>query len=88
MDILALVTTYLSPVIEAAAGKYGIVVQLLSVIGVLRIVNKPLFALLQDVANATKTSKDNEILKKIIESKIYKGFSWLADYLGSIKLPK
>jgi hypothetical protein len=58
------------------------------VIGVLRVVFKPLFSLLQAAALATPTLKDDSIIKDIMESKIYLGIAYVLDYLGSIKLPK
>lgn len=69
--------------------KYPIMSQILMAIGILRIVNKPLFSILQSVADFTEfTQKDNELLKKILESKIYKYFSYVLDYSASIKMPQ
>ncbi len=69
------------------AAQYPIVATILMVVGVLRLVNKPLFAFLNTVVAATPTPKDNEILKKIETSKAYQYISFLLDYLGSVKMP-
>lgn len=69
--------------------KYPVMSQILMAIGILRIVNKPLFSILQSVADFTEfTQKDNELLKKILESKIYKYISYVLDYSASIKMPQ
>lgn len=69
--------------------QYPIVAQILMVIGLLRLINKPLFSLLQSVVDYTDwTQKDNELLKKVLESKAYKYVSYLLDYSASIKMPK
>ena len=68
--------------------KFPVLASVLMVIGVLRLVNKPLFAFLRTVVDATPTPKDNEILVKIETSKAYKYVSFVLDYLGSVKLPQ
>lgn len=69
------------------ASQYPFIATILMVIGVLRVINKPLFAFLNTVVVATPTPKDNEILKKIETSKAYQYISFVLDYLGSVKLP-
>lgn len=69
--------------------KYPVAAQILMVVGFLRLLNKPLFSFLQQVVDFTDwTQKDNEILKKILESKIYKYVSYILDYSASMKLPQ
>lgn len=70
------------------ASQYPFVATILMVVGVLRLINKPLFAFLNAVVMATPTPKDNEILKKIETSKAYQYVSFVLDYLGSVKLPQ
>lgn len=70
------------------ASQYPIVASILMVVGVLRLINKPLFAFLNAVVVATPTTKDNEILKKVETSKAYQYISFLLDYLGSVKVPQ
>ena len=65
--------------------KLGAVV---AIIGTLRVVFKPLFSFLDVVTAATPTTKDEEILGKVKESKVFKAFSFFVDYVGSIKIKK
>jgi hypothetical protein len=56
-------------------------------VGVMRVVFKPLFSLLQAAALATPSPKDDSFLAAVMDSKIYKAVAYALDYLGSIKLP-
>lgn len=60
----------------------------LSVVGILRLVFKPLCALISAIVEATPTQVDNEFWEDLQESKLWKFLIWLLDYLASIKLPK
>jgi len=57
-------------------------------IGLSRLIMKPIMTAVQEVINLTPTVKDDEVLAKILESKIYKGIVFALDYVASIKLPK
>jgi len=67
---------------------YPEAIAVLSLIGVLRAINKPLFALLRAYAAATKTLRDDEFLIEVEKSKAYQYFVFVLDYLTSVKLPK
>ena len=67
---------------------HPIVATILIAVGTLRAVFKPIVSVAQAYVDSTVDTSDNEKLKKIMESKLYKGFSWLLDYSASIKLPK
>jgi hypothetical protein len=56
--------------------------------GSLRMVMKPLFTFLRALVNATKTTKDNELLDKAERSKFYKVLRFVLDYVASVKLKK
>ncbi len=64
------------------------VASLLVLMGTLRLVMKPVMSALQEVVDLTVTTKDNELLAKVLNSKWYKALSWLLDYVGSVKLPQ
>lgn len=68
--------------------KYPIFSQIIFVIGALRIIFKPLMSIIQNYVDYTPSPKDNEFLKKIMDSFLYQKFVWFIDYIGSIKLPK
>jgi len=60
----------------------------LLVIGSLRVLLKPLFALAYAITSVTPDTKDDEAVKKIEEHKITKAVIFALDYIASIKLPK
>lgn len=68
--------------------RYPEAMAVISVVGILRIINKPLQGFLDKVVEAIPGEKDDEFLAKMRESKIYKVFIFLLDYIGSIKPPK
>ncbi len=78
----------LKPILEMAAGKYGVVAQVLGIMAMFRVVFKPLVALAGGWVQLTPSMKDNESLKKFMESKAYKFFAFLVDWFASLKLPK
>ena len=57
------------------------------VIGVLRAINKPLFALLRSYVLATPSVSDDAVLDGVEQSKVYKAISFVLDWSASIKLP-
>ena len=65
--------------------QHPMLASVLVIIGACRVINKPLFALFHAVVDVTKTEIDNEWLKKVEESKAYKTFLFLIDWLGSVK---
>lgn len=68
--------------------KYPVVASVIAVVGILRLVIKPLMSIVHSVADSTESAKDNEVLEKIESSKVWQGLVWLIDYLSSVKLPK
>lgn len=73
--------------IVAYATQYPLLVSGLVFVGILRTINKPLFALLNAYVQATPSEKDDEVLKKVETSKVYTHLVFLLDYFTSIKLP-
>jgi len=67
--------------------KYPILMTVFLVIGILRSINKPLFAFLNTLVKATPTLKDDEALVVVEQSKIYKAISFALDWTASVKLP-
>jgi hypothetical protein len=55
------------------------------VVGVIRIVVKPLMALIKSVVEATPSKADDELVAKVEQNAIYKGFVFVIDWLFSIK---
>jgi hypothetical protein len=61
------------------------ILAVITVIGALRIVNKPLFAFLHSVMQATGSQKGEALVTEVETSKIYSGFLFLLDYVASVK---
>ncbi len=82
----------IKPLIEALAGHYGKIAQAVAIastfMGFVRIMFKPLMVALHELAANTSSSKDNELLEKVESSKAFKIFSFIMDYVLSIKVPE
>lgn len=78
----------ITQIITNLAMKYPMVVTIFTVVGILRAINKPLFALLHSYAEATVSKKDDEAVLKIESSKAYTSLVFVLDYLMSIKIKK
>ena len=80
---------WLGPLLSTYSAKYPTLFTVLTVMGALRVVFKPLMTLLQAVTEATYwTSKDDALYKKVVESKPYKYVAFALDWFASVKLPK
>ena len=69
------------------AQKYPIILTIVSIMGMARVILKPLMTLLHTVVKETETTKDDTFLASLEESAVYKGIVWLLDYAISLKLP-
>jgi hypothetical protein len=88
MNLLDSILAFLLPLIESAAGTHGVVVQLVAIVGVLRLVFKPVMSLVQTIISLTPSVQDDALLTKILNHWAYKGFAYILDWTASIKLPK
>ena len=78
----------LSPLIAAYGGQFGIVLQIVAIIGTLRVVMKPLVAGVQAVVAATPSASDDVAVSKVLDSKIYKAVTFALDWIASLKFPQ
>lgn len=78
LDVLGMLATFL--------GKYPQISTVLMVMGGLRVLMKPLFAVLHAYADYTKDPKDNDKLANAEASKWYKGLMFVLDWFASIKM--
>jgi hypothetical protein len=69
------------------AANHPVVASILMGVGMARAIFKPLFTFLHAIADVTPSPKDNELLVKAENSKVYSIFSFILDYVASIKLP-
>ena len=87
MDWLGLLNNVVAPLLGALSGKYGIIMQVISVMGTLRVVFKPLMLGLQFYVTLTPDPSDNVWLSNFMGSKWYAVIQFLIDWVASIKLP-
>lgn len=78
--------SFLQPIIEAYAGQFGIIVQIIVFVGSLRIFVKPVMSLISTYVIFTKTQKDDIWFAKLQEDKIFKAVIYVIDWLASIKI--
>lgn len=76
----------LKEILKSLIEQYPVLSSALFGIGLLRAINKPLFALVRAYVEYTLTKKDDEILNKIEESKPYRVIVFLLDWFTSIKV--
>lgn len=57
------------------------------VIGIFRMVFKPIMAIIESIVIYTPSQKDDAALASFKDSNVYKAIIWVVDYLLSIKLP-
>jgi hypothetical protein len=62
------------------------VTSFLSIVGFLRLVNKPLFALLHSYVKSTSSEDDDKKLEGFMNSSQYKLFCFVLDWVTSVKL--
>lgn len=68
--------------------KFPALTSFVALVGILRVLIKPLMVFLDKVVETTPGDKDDEFLSKLRESKAYKAVLFFLDYVGSIKPPK
>ena len=77
---------FIQPLIEAYSGQFGIIVQIIAVIGSLRLLIKPFMSMIGAIVLFTKTKKDDAWFSKLQENKIFKAVVYLFDWFASIKI--
>lgn len=68
--------------------KFPLVATIIMIVGALRIVVKPIMALLHNLADYSPSQKDDILIDKVENSKLYKGFLFCIDWIASIKVKK
>ena len=79
---------FLEPLLSVYAGKLGVVAQVITIVGSLRVFLKPVVSLARTYVDFTPSQKDNAALDKVLDSKAYKVASYVLDWFGSLKLPQ
>ncbi len=78
----------LAALIQKFAVDYTWIMAVVSIMGMARLILKPLMVFLHDVVVVTETQKDDDFLKEVEASKIYKAIVFVLDYVFSLKLKK
>lgn len=73
-------------IIMFAASKFPFITSALVIVGFVRLINKPLFAILHYLVLMTPFNADDMYLNKVESSKAYKAFCFVLDWITSIKL--
>lgn len=74
--------------IQTVTNASPILTSIIFFVGILRVINKPLFSILKSIAQKTDTTSDDRVLEAVETSKAYQWFSYSLDWLGSIQLRK
>ena len=61
---------------------------ILQIVGGLRIFCKPIFSFAKFISSKTKTTRDDEFIQKLEESKVYTILRFGLDWMASVKLPE
>ena len=77
---------FFKPMIEAYAGQFGPAIQIISIIGSLRLVIKPAMELFKAYVAITPSKSDDHLPGKFENSKVYKAVVFSLDWFASIKL--
>lgn len=70
------------------ATQFPVLASIIFVMGLMRLVFKPLMEIIHNVVATTESPKDDAVLAKIESSIPFKVLAFLVDYIGSIKIKK
>ena len=73
--------------LEKAAADYPWVLMTLMVMGLLRLINKPLFAFWRSYVQSTPSTSDDAFLDKVEASPVWKAVLFVIDWTASVKIP-
>lgn len=76
------IASFLTPLVA----KYTWLATIISVLGIARLILKPLFTFLHTVVQTTPTTKDDDLLTRTENSTAFKWVVFILDYVFSIKL--
>lgn len=72
----------------ALIGKYPMVASVLSILGLIRLIVKPIMEVIKAYVEFTPNKEDDSFVNKVIASPIYNKFLFILDWLFSIKIKK
>lgn len=88
MDWVTLLNNVVAPILGALAGKYGFITQIVTGMGVARVMFKPIMTALQFYFGYLDTNPNDKVwLTNVMNSKWYPWIQFALDWVASIKLP-
>lgn len=75
-------------ILSSLIGGNGIALQVVSIVGLLRLVVKPLMEIVKAYVEFTPNKKDDSLVNHVIQSPLYNKFLFVIDWLTSIKIKK
>jgi len=78
----------MNELLETFIGSNGFAVQVLTIMGVLRLVLKPASEIVGVIVKQTKTTKDDAFVESVKRSGIFLKLLFVLDWLASIKIKK
>lgn len=75
-----------TPIVVGLAAKYPIILTIVAAIGTLRFFCKPVVSLIEAYVKSTASTADDAYLVKVEASAPVKWFSWLLDFVCSVKV--
>ena len=81
-------TDFLKDFLADIIGRFPLISTIIFALGGLRLFFKPLTELIRDVFEYVTYDDGVDVIDRIWDSPVYYWFSWIVDFLTSIKLPK
>lgn len=78
----------LTELVVGALAAYPEFTVFMTVMGTARMVNKPLFTVIQKFVDSTETKVDNEWWANAQKHPAMRSFLWVLDWTASVKVPK
>ena len=75
------------PIVDALTGKFGWFVTVISILGTLRLVVKPVMLVIEAIVKNSASSEDDAKLAAFESGPIYRWLLWSLDWVASIKAP-
>lgn len=82
------ILAFLKSIIESHGGDFSVVSKILMIIGVIRVMLKPIMSVIQAFISLELSPGADSFLQKVLDSPIYKSISYILDWSASIKLPQ
>ena len=76
----------LMSIISWIVNRYPVAVTILAFLGMLRMMIKPIMTAIGEIVLITPTDKDDKLLEKVKQSKVFKALLYILDWTTSLKI--